>query len=75
MEKVELKKKLEKKKAHLVCLMIFLALSTPTFLGLCRELSLPSSIQISVLGGILVIITFMYKKMNQVRAQIRALLR
>ncbi len=73
MEKLELKKKLEKKKAYLVCLMIFLALSTPTFLGLCRELNLARPIQVSVLGGILMIIAFIYKKMNQVRARIKTL--
>ena len=73
MEKIELKKKLEKKKAYLVCLMIFIALSAPTFMSLCRELNLPRTIQISVLGGILVIIAFIYKKMNQVRARIKTL--
>lgn len=75
MEKLELKKRLEKKKAYLVCFMIFLALSAPSFLGLCREFNLPRSIQMSVLGGILMIIALTYKKMNQVRAQIRTLFR
>lgn len=75
MEKIELKKKLEKKKAYLVFFMILLTLSTPTFLGLCRELNFPFGIQASVLGGILVIITLVYKKMNQVRVQIRTLFR
>lgn len=73
MEKVELKKKLEKKKAHLVCLMIFLVLSTPTFVGFCRELNVSNAMQIAVLGGILMIISYIYKKMNQVRTQIKTI--
>lgn len=73
MEKLELKKKLEKKKAYLVCLMIFLALSAPTLMGLCRELNFSRPIQLSVLGGILMIIAYIYKKMNRVRARIKTL--
>lgn len=73
MEKLELRKKLEKKKAYIVCLMIFLTLSIPTFMGLCREFNLSRSIQISVLAGILMIITILYKRMNRVRTRIKSL--
>jgi folate-dependent phosphoribosylglycinamide formyltransferase PurN len=75
MEKLELKKRLEKKKAYLVCLIVFLALVTPTLLSLCRALNLGPSFQAGLFGGILVIIAYVYKKMNRVRVQIKSLTR
>lgn len=75
MEQIELKKRLEKKKAYLVCLMIFLTLSIPTLMNLAREFKLAPALQAVLLAGILVLIISVYKKMNQVRARIKTLFR
>ena len=75
MEKIELVKKLEKKKASFACLMLFLALVSPTLLGLCRELKLSGSFQLSIMSGILMLIGLSYKKMSQLRVQIKTLVR
>jgi hypothetical protein len=73
MEKLELKKRLEKKKAYLACLVIFLILAAPNLLGIFRQLNVPQTLQLSVFGGILVLIAVIYKKMNRVRAKIKSL--
>ena len=75
MEKMELKKRLEKKKAYFFCLMLFLALVTPTLLSYCRQANTSVQFQWSVVAGIVMIIFGVYKKMNRIRAQIKTIFR
>ncbi len=75
MEKLELKKRLEKKKAYFICVMLFLTLLIPTIVGICRQHGLSFRVQSSVVIGILMIIAYVYKKMIQLRSKIKTLFR
>jgi membrane protein implicated in regulation of membrane protease activity len=73
MEKLELQKRLEKKRAYMICLIVLLGIITPTVFSMSVEYNLSFSIQVSLFLGILVAMLYVFKKMRKVKTQLNSL--
>lgn len=71
MEKIELQKSLEKKKAYLICVIVFLGLIMPSLISLCRDCNLSFQFQTTLCAINLMIMGLVYKKMKTIRIKIK----
>lgn len=70
MDKIEIQKKLEKRKACLICLIIFLGLFIPTFLSMTSRLGLSVTLQTSFFFAILFAMLVLYIKVQRIEEKI-----
>ncbi|MBC7420732.1 MAG: hypothetical protein H7328_08390 [Bdellovibrio sp.] len=70
MEKIEIQKKLEKRKAYLICMIIFLGLFIPTFLSMTSRYGVSVPLQASFFFMILFVMAILYIKVQRIEAKI-----
>ena len=73
MEKIELQKKLEKRKAYYICLIIFLGLFIPTFLSMTSRYGASVPLQASFFFAILFAMAILYVKVQRIESKINHL--
>ena len=73
MEKLELRKNLEKKKAYLVCIVLFLVLITPSLINYTISRGITLQNQISIVVTLLLFIGLIYKKMYNIKSKLKKL--
>jgi hypothetical protein len=75
MEKIEQQKKLEKQKAYITCLIIFLGLFIPTFLSMTSRFGVSIPLQASFFFAILISMGILYAKVQRIESKISRLIK
>ena len=71
MEKIEIQKKLEKRKAYYICVIIFLGLFIPTFLTATSRYGIAIYVQAGFFTGIICIMAILFVKIQRIEEKLK----